>query len=163
MIWSTEVSPHFGCRETNKRSMSVLICSVRPYYIFAGVNISQNSPFFWRGKVSMFWRTREEFGHSARNSRLFNILKNIVREGNLPWFFSFPRTLFFLSNYLCLCKCLSPANAEHFLHLSLSFPGSLNLSWFSPFPGTLFSLINYLFLSKCFSLANAEHFSHCHI
>ena len=36
MIWSTEVSPHFGCRETNKTSMSVLIGSVRPYCIIFG-------------------------------------------------------------------------------------------------------------------------------
>ena len=36
MIGSTEVSLHFGCRETNKTSMSVLIGSVRPYCIIFG-------------------------------------------------------------------------------------------------------------------------------
>ena len=58
--------------------------------VAAGVNISQNSPFFQRGKVSMFWRTREEFVHFERThalSRMKNILINILREANLPWIF----------------------------------------------------------------------------
>ena len=68
------------------------LCKFGSKTLTSGVNISQNSPFFQRGKVSMFWRTREEFVHFERThalSRMQNILMNILREENFPRIFHF--------------------------------------------------------------------------
>jgi hypothetical protein len=58
----------------------------------AGVNISQNSPFFQRGKVTTFGLSREEFPichHIILINRAENSLKvvrmKLVSQTNLPW------------------------------------------------------------------------------